>query len=75
MSTTVDSKVVEMKFDNQQFERNVQTSINTINNLKKNLDLSGAAKGLDNVNAAARKLDFSGTNSGVDTIKANFSAR
>ena len=74
MSTTVDSKVVEMKFDNQQFERNVQTSINTINNLKKNLDLSGAAKGLDNVNTAARKLDFSGINSGVDTIKAKFSA-
>ena len=74
MSTTVDSKVVEMKFDNQQFERNVQTSINTIINLKKNLDLSGAAKGLDNVNTAARKLDFSGINSGVDTIKAKFSA-
>ena len=74
MSTTVDSKVVEMKFDNQQFERNVQTSINTKNNQKKNLDLSGAAKGLDNVNAAARKLDFSGINSGVDTIKAKFSA-
>ena len=34
MSTTVDSRVVEMRFDNQHFERNVQTSMSTLDMLK-----------------------------------------
>lgn len=45
MSTTIDEKVVKMRFDNQQFESNVQTSLNTLDRLKKSLDMEGAAKG------------------------------
>lgn len=74
MNTTVDSKVVEMKFDNKQFESNVQTSMNTLDSLKKSLDLSGASKGLENVGDAARKLDFSGIRDGVGTVMSKFSA-
>ena len=74
MNTTVDSKVVEMKFDNKQFESNVQTSMNTLDNLKKSLDLSGASKGLENVGDAARKLDFSGIRDGVGTVMSKCSS-
>ena len=74
MNTTVDSKVVEMKFDNKQFESNVQTSMNTLDSLKKSLDLSGASKGLENVGDAARKLDFSGIRDGVGTVMSKFSS-
>ena len=35
MSKTVDERVVSMQFDNQQFEKNVKTSIDTINKLNK----------------------------------------
>lgn len=48
-STTVDSRVVEMRFDNKQFENNVQTSMSTLEKLKQSLNLSGASKGLENV--------------------------
>ena len=34
MSKTVDEKVVEMRFDNAQFERNVTTSMGTLDKLK-----------------------------------------
>ena len=34
MSKTVDERVVEMRFDNGQFERNVQTSMSTLRNSK-----------------------------------------
>ena len=44
MSTTVDNRVVEMRFDNKQFESNVRTSISTLEKLKQSLNLSGAAK-------------------------------
>ena len=61
MSTTVDSRVVEMRFDNKQFESNVQTSMSTIDKLKQKLNLSGAAKGLDNLDKASKNVDMNGT--------------
>lgn len=39
-SKLVDQRVVEMKFDNSNFEKNVKTSMNTIENLKASLDFS-----------------------------------
>lgn len=74
MSRTVDDRVVEMRFDNKQFENNVQTSIHTLDKLKKSLDLSGAAKGLENVDKAARGINLSGIESAVETVKSKFSA-
>lgn len=44
MSTTIDERVVEMRFDNRQFEQNVQTSLSTLDKLKQGLDLDGAAR-------------------------------
>lgn len=35
MSTTIDERVVEMRFDNKRFESNVQTSLSTLDKLKK----------------------------------------
>ena len=74
MSTTVDQKVVEMRFDNKQFESGVQTSVNTLNNLKKNLDLQGASKGLENINTAASKVNLSSISNSVESVKSGFSA-
>lgn len=74
MSKTIDEKVVEMRFDNSQFEKNVQTSLSTLDKLKRSLNLDGASKGLENVGAAAGKLNFNGLGSGIETVKAKFSA-
>lgn len=74
MSKTIDQKVVEMRFDNAQFEKNVSTSMSTLDKLKRSLKLDGAAKGLESVNAAAKNFDVSNINNGVETIKAKFSA-
>lgn len=74
MSKTVDERVVEMRFDNKQFESNVQTSLSTIGKLKQSLDLRGASKGLENVSAAAKTCNLSGLTGAVDTVQAKFSA-
>ena len=74
MSTTIDERVVEMRFDNKQFESNVQTSMSTLEKLKKSLDLSGAAKGFENLDSAAKKCDMSGLSNAVETVKTRFSA-
>ena len=59
MSKTVDERVVSMQFDNKNFEKNVSTSMSTLDKLKQKLNLTGASKGLENVSAAANKVDFS----------------
>ncbi len=74
MSKTIDQKVVEMRFDNSQFEKNVSTSMSTLDKLKKSLKLDGAAKGLESVNAAAKNFDISNISNGVETVKAKFSS-
>ena len=73
MSTTVDERVVEMRFDNKQFEANVQTSLSTLDKLKRSLNLEGAAKGLENVNTAAQKCDMNPLTNAVETVKVKFS--
>lgn len=74
MSTTIDERVVEMRFDNKQFEENVKTSLSTLDKLKQGLNLDGAAKGLDGLGVAAKKCDFSTLSSSVETVQAKFSA-
>jgi len=73
MSAEVESKVLEMRFDNKQFEANVQTSLNTIEKLKRSLNLTGAIKGLENVASAAKNCNMSGMSTAVETIQAKFS--
>lgn len=73
MSTEIDKRVVEMQFDNKQFERNVQTSLSTLDKLKMALNFDGA-KGLDSITKAANKLDLSNINKQTDQIKLSFSA-
>lgn len=74
MSKTVDSRVVEMRFDNKNFENNVSKTMSTLDKLKQKLNLSGASKGLDGINNAAKNVNLSGLSSAVDTVHAKFSA-
>lgn len=74
MSTTIDSKVVEMQFDNKHFEKNVQTSLGTLDKLKQSLNLTGASKGLENVTAAAKNCNLSPLSSAAESVKLKFSA-
>lgn len=74
MSNVIDQRVVEMKFDNKNFESNVQTSLSTLDKLKRGLNLSGAAKGLNDVSSAAKGIDFSGIGSAVESVSSKFSA-
>ena len=74
MSKTVDERVVEMRFDNRQFEQNVATTMTTLDKFKQKLNFRGATKGLDEVGSAASKVDMRGLGSGVETVTAKFSA-
>ena len=74
MSRTVDQRVVEMQFDNRQFERNVSTTMSTLNKLNQSLNMPGATKGLENVGAAAKGINLSGLSSAAETVGLKFNA-
>ena len=74
MSSEVDQRIVEMRFDNRQFEKNAKTSINTINELDRKLRMSESTKGLDSVRNAIGRITFGGMEKGIDTVKMKFSA-
>ena len=74
MSKTVDERVVEMRFDNKQFESNVQTTMSSIDKLKEKLKFSGASKGLEELNSISKKTDLSGISKSADAVRVKFSA-
>ena len=72
--SVIDERVVEMQFDNAQFERNVATSLNTLDKLKAALKLDGSSKGLEELQSSANKFNMNPLISAVETVNAKFSA-
>ncbi len=77
MSKTIDEKVVQMKFDNSNFEKNVAKTMNTLDNLKWNLgklDCRGTANGLKDIGKAADSVKMNGLSGALETVRVKFSA-
>lgn len=73
MSRTVDQKVVEMKFDNKQFESAVNQSRQSIKLMEKDLSLLDGTKALANLDKAISSVDFTHMARSIDSIKGAFS--
>lgn len=74
MSKTIDQRVVEMRFDNANFEKNVSTSMSTLDKLKKSLKFEDSTKGFENISKAAGRVDMGGLSNGVESVRLKFSA-
>lgn len=74
MASTVDSKVVEMKFDNRDFEKNTKQSMATLDKLKASLDMSDSEKSLKSLSRASGDLSFGKASDSVDTFSVKLSA-
>lgn len=72
MSRSIDERIVEMQFNNRQFESGVKESLGSLDRLKKGLDLDGASKSLTGLGEAGRKFSLAGIAEGVDTIAGKF---
>ena len=71
--TTIDEKVVELRFNNKDFERNTRETMSTLDKLKEKLNFTGASKGLENLNATANKTNMNGLSNALDTVHSKFS--
>lgn len=74
MSYTVDNRVVEMEFDNKEFEQNVKTTMSTLDKLKAALKLDKAAESFNNLDKAAKGVTLDGINDSIERVEAKFSA-
>lgn len=74
MSQTVDSRVVEMRFDNKQFESGVATTMTTLQKLKTSLNFSKVGDSFDVINKASNKVDMTGLDHAITGIQSKFSA-
>ena len=70
----VDERIVEMKFENQGFEKNVDSSISALERLKSALNFKGAEKSIADVEKSVNGVDFSKLSASVDALSSRFSA-
>ena len=74
MSQEVDERVVEMRFDNAQFEKNVHQTMQSLEQLNDSLRLDGAEKGFEKIGDASAKVDFDEMQGALDNLSGKFSA-
>lgn len=76
MSQSVDQRIVSLKFNNSDFEKNAQSSLSTLDKLREKLSFSGASKGLNDLGETVRKTEqsTSGFERSVESVNVKFSA-
>lgn len=73
MGTTVDNRVVEMQFDNKQFESGVHTTLDSLKKLREGLKLGNAVKGFDELDRASKKVSLNPLINSADIVTRRLS--
>lgn len=71
--SSVDERIVEMRFDNKDFEQNVQTTMSTLDKLKSALNLTDAAKSFESIEKAADNVSLDSIAESIESIENRFS--
>ncbi len=74
MSREVDERVVEMRFDNAQFEKGTRETMNTLDRLQQKLQFKDVDKGFEAIDQAQRNVDFDEMGGALDAISVKFNA-
>lgn len=74
MSKSIDERVVELRFDNKQFEEGASQSMSTLDKLKEKLNFKGAQDSFKKIDNASSSLKFTVLSNAVETVHAKFSA-
>lgn len=74
MTTSVDTRVVEMRFDNASFQRGVAETLSTLEKLSDKLDAGTTYSGLDRLKAAIHGLSFDSIGFGLDGLLSKASS-
>lgn len=72
MSKVIDERVVEMRFDNKDFESNVQTSLKTIDKLKENLNFDDATRSVGKFQDSLKHFSLDDIGNAVEGLSSKF---
>ena len=73
MSTSIDQRIVGLKFDNAQFEKGINQSTKSLDNFsKKTGDLRFLSKGLESLQRNADSVNLTGLSNGVGKVSKDF---
>ena len=73
MSTSIDNRIVEMQFDNSQFEKGIGKSIKSLEKLKKGLKMDEAAQSLSKLQKIGDSFSLAKIADGIDNLTYRFS--
>lgn len=73
MSKTIEERVLEMRFENNQFEQGIRESTKSLEMLRQALRFDDAANSLANIEGSVRGVDFSSMARNLDTVAHRFS--
>lgn len=74
MSNEIDRRIVDMEFNNGQFEKGIKTSIKSLEAFQKSLKLDGSTKDLEAVEKAVKAFSFQHMMDGIEKLEQRFSA-
>lgn len=72
--SSIDQRIVSMKFDNAQFEQGIKTTLGSLQTLNSGLKLQGATKGLNDLGVASKNIPLGELAAGVQGIADKFRA-
>jgi tape measure domain-containing protein len=72
--SSIDERIVGMKFDNSQFKSRAQESLKALQDLKKGLNLDAARQSLAGLTAEGNRFSLAGIANNVQSIASKFSA-
>lgn len=72
--STIDDRVISLKFDNAQFEKNISATLANLDKLDTKISQVGAAKGFGALSGAANSVDLAPLAAGVDNISSKFNS-
>jgi len=72
--SSVDERVVEMKFDKGDFQKGVTQTLSTLDKLKQGLKLQGASEGLQQVENKVNRFSMQNIADGVQKVASKFNA-
>ena len=72
--SSIDERIVQMQFQNSQFEKGVSESLKSLEKLKEGLQLEKAAEGLKKLQEAGDSFSLAKVSESVDGLGERFSA-
>lgn len=74
MSNKLDERITRIRFDNDQFERGVATSMQSLDRLKNKLEATESVEAFSGITKSAEKTDLSGIEKAIDSVGDKFNA-